>query len=291
MRLVRGLLCAALAALALPAAAQETSSTAASSTTSETSEPMAVPPGYRLVWADEFAHPGAPDPKKWRYDTSRNKAGWYNQELQYYAADRRENVRIENGNLVIEARNERLARRADFGGQDYTSGKIFTRGIAEWTHGFVEVRARLACGRGIWPAIWMLGSDPSAGWPALGEIDIMEHVGWDQGRVHGTIHTKAYNHVAGTQRGANTLLPDACAAFHRYQLDWSPERILIGVDGRAFMRFDNDHKGDLATWPFDKPQYLILNVAVGGWGGQKGIDPGAFPARMEVDYVRVWQGR
>lgn len=285
MHKARGLLIAALAALPLPAAAQ----TAASSTTSETREPMAVPAGYVRVWSDEFDRPGAPDPAKWRYDTSRNKAGWYNNELQYYAADRPENVRVEKGHLVLEARRERLADKPDFGGQDYASGKLVTAGIADWTYGFVEVRARLACGRGVWPAIWMLGTDGKAGWPALGEIDIMEHVGWDQGRVHGTIHTKAYNHAIHTQRGANTLLPDACTAFHTYQLDWNADRILIGVDGRAFMRFDNDHRGDAATWPFDKPQYLILNVAVGGWGGQKGIDPAAFPARMDVDYVRVWR--
>lgn len=285
MHKARGLLIAALAALPLPAAAQ----TAASSTTSEASEPMAVPTGYRQVWADEFDRHGAPDPAKWRYDTSRNKAGWYNNELQYYAADRPENVRVEKGHLVIEARKERLADKPDFGGQDYASGKVVTAGIVDWTYGFVEVRARLACGRGVWPAIWMLGTDGKAGWPALGEIDIMEHVGWDEGRVHGTIHTKAYNHAIHTQRVANTLLADACTAFHTYQLDWTKDRILIGVDGRAFMRFDNDHKGDPATWPFDKPQYLILNVAVGGWGGQKGIDDDAFPSRMDVDYVRVWQ--
>jgi beta-glucanase (GH16 family) len=283
----RGLPLAALAALAAPAAAQ----TAASSKTSATSEPMAVPAGYRQVWSDEFDRPGAPDSGKWRADTSRNRAGWYNGEKQYYAADRRENGRVEGGKLILEARHERLAGRADYGGQDYASVKLFTKGLASWTYGFVEVRARLACGRGLWPAIWMLGSDDAAGWPALGEIDIMEHVGWDPGRVHGTIHTKAYNHAIGTQRGADTVLPDACTAFHRYQLDWNADRLLIGIDGHAYMRFDNDGKGDPATWPFAKPQYLILNVAVGGWGGQKGIDPAAFPAKMEVEYVRVWQKR
>jgi len=137
----------------------------------------------------------------------------------------------------------------------------------------------------------MLGADGAPGWPALGEIDIMEHVGWDEGVVHGTIHTKAYNHVAHTQRGAQTKLADVCGAWHVYQLDWNADRILIGVDGHAYMRFDNDHKHDFATWPFDKPQYLILNLAIGGWGGQQGVDPAALPARMAVDYVRVWQKR
>lgn len=254
-------------------------------------EPMAVPAGYALVWSDEFDAAGAPDPKKWAYDTSRNREGWYNNELQYYAANRRENVRVEDGRLVIEARKERLSSRRDYGGQDYSSGKIFTRGLAGWKYGFVEVRARLACGKGMWPAIWMLGTDGSAGWPALGEIDVMEEVGWDPATIHGTIHTAAYNHVKGTQKGATTQVADACTAFHDYQLDWNADRILIGVDGHAYMRFDNDHKGLAASWPFDKPQYLILNVAVGGWGGQQGIDASAFPSRMEVDYVRVWQKR
>lgn len=254
-------------------------------------EPMAVPQGAKLVWSDEFDKPGAPDARKWRYDTSRNKLGWYNNELQYYAADRRDNVRVENGSLVIEARQERLAAQPDYGGQDYSSGKLVTEGLAAWQYGFIEVRARLACGKGVWPAIWLLGADGSMGWPGMGEIDVMEHVGWDEGMIHGTIHTRAYNHVAHTQKGAQTRVADACTAFHSYQLDWNADRILIGVDGHAYMRFDNDHKANHDTWPFASPQYLILNVAIGGWGGEQGIDLHAFPSRMDVDYVRVWQKR
>ena len=251
--------------------------------------PMTAP-ATAPSFADEFDGKKV-DTAKWRYDTSFNAKGWFNNELQYYAADRRENVRVEGGRLVIEVRKERLADKPDFGGQDYASGKLVTQGIAEWTGGFFEIRAKLPCGRGVWPAIWMLGSAAGTPWPAIGEIDIMEHVGWDEGRVHGTIHTKAYNHAIGTQRGANRLLPDVCSAFHTYQLDWNQDRLLIGIDGRAHMRFDNDGKNDPVTWPFAKAQYLILNVAVGGWGGQKGIDPAAFPGKMEVDYVRVWQKR
>lgn len=288
MRLLAAIVASALSIAAAPqlALAQNGNPPPASA-----DEPMAVPAGAKLVWSDEFDKPGAPDAKKWRYDTSRNKAGWYNNELQYYAADRRENVRVEGGSLVIEARKERLADKPDFGGQDYSSGKLVTEGLANWRYGFVEVRAKLACGKGLWPAIWMLGSDGSTGWPALGEIDIMEHVGWDEGAIHGTIHTKAYNHVAGTQKGATTHVPDVCGSFHTYQLDWNADRILIGVDGHAYMRFDNDHKGNHDTWPFASPQYLILNVAVGGWGGQQGVDAAAFPSRMQVDYVRIWQKR
>lgn len=257
--------------------------------TAGTDEALTLPADYKLVWSDEFDTPGLPDTKKWAYDTSRNKQGWYNNELQYYAAARPENARIEGGKLIIEARKERLADKSDFGGQDFASAKLITKGLTDWKYGYFEIRAKLACGRGVWPAIWMLASDGSKGWPAMGEIDIMEHVGWNEGRSYGTVHTGAYNHTINTQKGSYTQLPDVCGAFHNYQLDWNEDRILIGVDGRAHMRFDNDKKGDPATWPFGTPEYLILNVAVGGWGGQMGIDDKAFPAKMEVEYVRVWQ--
>ncbi|MCW3846052.1 glycoside hydrolase family 16 protein [Sphingomonas sp. LB-2] len=280
-------LAAALAAL-LPGAALAQQPAAA---TAPGNEPIALPAGYSLVWSDEFDQGSAPDRRKWRFDTSRNKAGWYNNELQYYAADRPENVRIEHGVLVIEARKERLSSMADYGGQHYSSGKLVTQGTANWQYGYFEIRAKLSCGKGMWPAIWMLGSDGGAGWPGLGEIDIMEMVAWDPTTVHGTIHTAAYNHVKGTQKGARTTIADTCGSFHTYQLDWNADRILIGVDGHAYMRFDNDHKGNHDTWPFASPQYLILNVAIGGWGGQQGVDPAAFPSKMEVDYVRVYQKR
>jgi beta-glucanase (GH16 family) len=278
-----------LAGVAVSPADKQTVTAANPGITAPADEPLTIPKDYKLVWSDEFDGGTAPDSGKWRYDTSRNREGWYNNELQYYAADRPENVRVEGGHLVIEARQGRLADRSDYGGQDYSSGKIVTQGLADWKYGFFEVRAKLACGKGMWPAIWMLGSDGSKGWPALGEIDVMEMVAWDPQTIHGTIHTAAYNHVKSTQKGAETKLADTCGAFHNYQLDWNADRILIGVDGHAYMRFDNDHKGDNATWPFASPQYLILNVAVGGWGGQQGVDAAAFPSRMEVDYVRVWQ--
>ncbi|MGN7998320.1 glycoside hydrolase family 16 protein [Sphingomonas sp. 22176] len=279
---------AAAAAWFLPAAAVAQTA-ALPPVPATTSESIAVPKDARVVWADEFDSGSLPDPKRWTYDTARNREGWYNQELQYYAATRPENARVENGRLIIGARRERLSSQPDYGGQDYSSARLLTRGLASWTYGFIEVRAKLACGNGLWPAIWLLGADSSGGWPRLGEIDVMELVGWDPQTVHGTIHTGAYNHAQHTQKGATTQVADACTAFHTYQLDWTKDRILIGVDDHAYMRFDNDHKGDPATWPFDKPQYLLLNVAVGGWGGTHGIDPAAFPSRMEVEYVRVWQ--
>lgn len=245
--------------------------------------PMAAPartPGF----ADEFDGP-AIDTAAWRFDTARNKQGWANNELQYYAADRADNARIVDGILTIEARHEALKDRADWGGQGYSSAKLVTR--RSLGYGFYEIRAQLPCGRGIWPAIWML---PQGGtWPDQGEIDIMEMVGWNPGVVLGTLHTGAFNHARGTQRGAEIGVPEACRRMHRYQLDWQPDVITVGVDGRGFMQIRNDQPGGAAAWPFTRPFDLILNVAVGGdWGGQRGIDDTAFPQAMTVDYVRHW---
>ncbi|GAA5185491.1 hypothetical protein GCM10025771_41450 [Niveibacterium umoris] len=251
-----------------------------------------LPAGYALVWSDEFNTDGLPDPAKWGYDTHRNKLGWYNDERQYYAAERARNARVEGGRLVIEAHRETLdpASFPDYGGQAYTAARLLSRNAGKWTYGFFEVRAKLACGRGTWPAIWMLSAPPATQWPDDGEIDIMEHVGYEPGVVHGSVHTKACYHSIGTHKTAQTRFADACDAFHRYQLLWTPQRITIGVDDRAYFQFRNDGTGDRATWPFDKPQYLLLNMAVGGtWGGLKGIDDAAFPANMEIDYVRVYQ--
>ena len=245
-------------------------------------------PNSRPNFADEFATP-AIDTARWRFDTSRNKQGWFNNEKQYYAhPGRPENARVERGALVIEARRETLdaARVPDWGGQAYTSAKLISRQALGY--GFYEVRAKLPCGRGSWPAIWLLPETGS--WPDGGEIDVMEMVGWDPNVVHATLHSGAFNHRLGTQRGAQVTVPTACTAFHRYQLDWTPAAITIGVDGRAYMRVANDQPGGHAAWPFDRPYQLILNLAVGGdWGGQKGVDDAAFPQAMRVDYVRYWK--
>ncbi|HVZ99725.1 MAG TPA: glycoside hydrolase family 16 protein [Caulobacterales bacterium] len=253
-------------------------------------EPGGVPQGYQLVWSDEFDHGRMPDARKWAYDTSRNAEGWYNNELQYYAARRRENVRVENGALVLEARHEDLTRMRDYGGQHFSSGKLVTRGIASWTYGFFEVRARFTCAYGSWPAIWLLAN--SGGWPDGGEIDIMEHVGRQPGVIHGTVHTASYNHRDQTQRTAQKEIADLCAdgQFHLYQTTWTRDRITIGVDNRNYYQFSRDAEGGHGAWPFDAPEFLILNLAIGGWGGDTDqIKPEDFPQRMEVDYVRVYQ--
>lgn len=251
--------------------------------------PLVRPADARLVWSEEFDG-RALDRAKWSFDTSRNKEGWFNGERQYYSANRPKNLRVGNGLLTIEARHEKLdpAKFPDWGGQEYTSAKIVSKG-AGWTYGFYEIRAKLPCARGTWPAIWMLPVDMKK-WPDDGEIDIMEHVGSEPHVIVATVHTKLFNHVLKTQRSAQKQLPTSCSAFHRYQLDWRPDSITIGFDDQAIMRVKNDQPGGKGAWPFDVPFQMILNLAIGGdWAGAKGIDDAAMPQRLEVDYVRVWQ--
>jgi beta-glucanase (GH16 family) len=241
-----------------------------------------APPGYMLVWADEFDVDGLPDPTRWDYDTDRNLVGWYNNELQYYARDRPENARVSGGKLIITARRESLATRADWGGQQYSSARLVTRGKAAWTYGFIEVRAKLPCGRGTWPAIWTLGTRGT--WPDDGEIDIMEQVGSNPTRVFGTLHTLQ---SGGPGTGGETQVADACSAFHDYQLTWTKDEILIGVDGLNYYR-SAKLAGGYGVWPFDFPQYLLLNIAIGGnLGGA--VDNAIFPVTLEIDHVRVFQ--
>lgn len=243
-----------------------------------------VPSGWALAWSDEFDVDGLPDSSKWAYDTFRNSAGWFNNELQYYAAERAENARVEGGRLIITARKERLATAPDFGGQDYTSARLLTKGRADWTYGFFEVRAKLPCGMGTWPAIWMLGSRGL--WPDDGEIDIMEQKGWAPGEIHGTAHMKNFN--GGNGKGSTVQVADTCGSFHRYQVKWTAEAIVWGVDDVNYFQYVKMPGSPYASWPFDHPQHLLLNVAVGGvLGGTP--DEAAFPAAMEVDFVRVYQ--
>jgi beta-glucanase (GH16 family) len=244
------------------------------------------PNGWKLVWADEFDTDGLPAADKWDYDTSRNKDGWFNNELEYYPRARLENTRVVNGKLIIAARKESLSSAADFGGQAYTSGRLLTRGKASWTYGFFEVRAKLPCGLGTWPAIWMLGT--GGAWPDDGEIDIMEHLGKNKGQVMGTVHTGAYNWTLGTQKSGSTVLGDACDTFHNYQLTWDSDHIAVGVDDKNYFQFINPKDGDKRKWPFTNPQFLLINLAIGGdLGGP--VDDAILPVQMEVEYVRVYQ--
>lgn len=253
---------------------------------------------WKLVWSDEFDKPGLPDPARWDYETGFIR----NNEAQYYTRGRTENARVENGMLVIEARKERFSNpNFDSSGQpgrrasrsrefaEYTSASLTTRGKASWTYGRIEVRAKLPAGRGTWPAIWTLGADRGSGWPACGEIDIMEHVGFEPGKIHANVHTQKYNHVKKNGKGSQLSVPDATNAFHLYALEWSPDRLDFFIDDHKYFTYENEKSGSDA-WPFDKPEYLILNLAIGGeWGGAKGIDEAIFPQKYYVDFVRVYQ--
>lgn len=248
--------------------------------------------GWTLFWSDEFSTAGLPNSRKWAYDTERNRAGWYNNELQYYASGRLENSRVENGSLIITARNERLTAANDYGNQNYTSARLMTRGLASWTYGFWEVRAKLPCGLGTWPAIWLLGT--GGRWPDDGEIDILEQKGFsaaEKQQILGTVHTKAYNWSSGTlgvARGASTSLPNACTGFNNYQMTWDADRITMGANGINYFEFRNPNNGDVQQWPFNAPQYLILNLAIGGdLGGT--VNNAQLPDQMEIDYVRVYR--
>ena len=239
---------------------------------------------YCLVWEDSFDREGMPDPEKWNCVVS--GGGFGNHELQFYTAEP-ENVCVEGGKLRI------TARKQERDGHAYTSAKLTTAGKADWQYGKVQVRAKLPKGKGSWPAIWMMPNDcrGDADWPLCGEIDIMEHVGWDQNRVHATIHSGLYNHRRKTQRSSSVVLEDVSGVFHDYELEWTPEAMRFRYDGAEIACFYREEPGfetGNTGWPFDKPFYLILNVAVGGdWGGE--VEAEALPFTMEVESVRVSQ--
>jgi beta-glucanase (GH16 family) len=226
----------------------------------------------RLVWADEFNYNGAPDSSKWTYDIG--GSGWGNHELEYYT-DRIRNAVVKNGNLHI------IALKENFKGMGYTSARILTKGKFSFKYGRVEARAKLPTGVGTWPAIWMLGSNiDSVGWPACGEIDIMEHLGRDQNKIYGTLHYP--EHYGAHADGKTTMISNA-NEFHIYSLEWSPEEIKISVDGKVFQTVKNSREV-----PFNQNFFLILNMAMGGdFGGP--VDSKVSRAVMKVDYVRVYQ--
>ena len=249
--------------------------------------PTTTPPpptgGFTLAWSDEFEGPSGAlvDATKWTMETG--GGGWGNQELETYTSAT-DNVHLDGqGHLVI-----RVLSAAG----TYSSARLKTQGRFTAQYGHLEASIKLPAGRGIWPAFWMLGANiTTAGWPACGEIDVMENVGFDPLRVHASVHTAAYNHTIGTQKTASTLVADPAADFHVYAMEWYPDRIETFVDGARYFSFRNEGTGT-RSWPFDETQYLLINLALGGaWGGQQGIDDSRFPHRYLVDYVRIYQQR
>lgn len=226
-----------------------------------------------LVWEDNFDTNGAPNAANWTYDLG--AGGWGNNESQTYT-NSSDNVIVEDGFLKITA--------ISTGGGNYTSSRIKSENLFEFTYGRVEVRAKLPEGGGTWPAIWMLGANydsPEFEWPACGEIDIMEHVGNNQNQVHGTLHYPGNS--GGNANGASTTVPTASTEFHNYTVDWSPTAIRILVDDSVYFTFPNT-----STTPFNNDFFLILNVAMGGTNGGA-IDPNFTQSTLEIDYVRVYQ--
>lgn len=238
---------------------------------------------FRLVWSDEFngAAGARPDPTNWSYDIGTGENGWGNGQLEWNS-DRPENVAMDgNGSLAITAREEA------FNGQAYTSARIKTQDLFEQAYGRFEARIRMPIGQGLWPAFWMLGADfDEVGWPQTGEIDIMEYRGQEPTVVLGSLHGPGYS-------GGNSLTTRFDAGFrldqdfHVYRVDWDPDRITWYMDGQVYASAGRAQAP--GEWVFDKPFFMILNVAVGGtFVGPVGPNT-SFPQTMLVDYVRVYE--
>lgn len=249
---------------------------------------------WQLLWHDEFEGPAGTPPYPARWDHALGGEGWGNRELQYYT-DQTDNAALDgNSCLVITARAAADAdrdRSCWYGPCRYTSARLLTRSIFTFTYGLVEARIRLPFGQGIWPALWMLGDDyGEVGWPACGEIDIMENIGREPGMVHGTVHGPGY--CGGEGIGGQYLLPEGqrlAADFHLFALDWQPGRLRWFLDNQLYFELLPDQIPPGTTWPFAHPFFLLLNLAVGGeWPGPPDAST-HFPQTMLVDFVRVYQ--
>lgn len=234
---------------------------------------------WELVWSEDFDYTGAPATESWDYEMGYIR----NSELQFYTSDLK-NVKVEDGYCIITALLEE-------GEDSISSASINTRGKVDFLYGRIEVKAQIPSALGTWPAIWMLGTNRGElGWPACGEIDIMEHVGYDPDRIHANIHTKAYNHSIGTNKGNRIEVKDPWADFHVYSVEWFEDRLDFFLDDSLYFSFENDGLGNNDTWPFDKPHYLLINLAYGGtWGGNQGVDVSLLPVEYKIDYVKYFK--
>ena len=240
--------------------------------------PIIVPEGWNLVWHDEFDGKTI-EPKNWTYD--RGAGGWGNGEAEYYTS-RPENARLENGLLVIEARQEK------YEGSYYTSARLKTQGLQTFRFGRIEARLKVPSGKGYWPAFWMLGSSfNGSNWPDCGEIDIMEYIGKEPDLIFGTLHGPGYSGATGISQW-NRQKYNIADDFHTYAIEWSTNQIQWFYDGQLYHTVSPADIGD-RKWVFDQPFFIILNLAVGGQlPGPIGLDT-VFPAQLYVDYVRVYQ--
>lgn len=240
---------------------------------------------WKLTWSDEFNNKGLPDSSKWDFETGGN--GWGNNEKQFYRKNSLENSYIKDGILHI------VALKKSHEESEYTSAKLTTFQKVLLQYGKIEVMAKLPSGKGTWPAIWMLPESlklKTEDWPLGGEIDIMEHVGKDQNVIHTSLHSSLYNHIIGTQITHFDKVQDVAGTFHKYGIEWTAEHIKFYIDDQLHFESFKGQNGRVTSnegWPFDKPYYLILNLAIGGnWGGE--IDDSIFPSEMQIDYVRIY---
>lgn len=241
---------------------------------------------YKLVWSDEFEYSGLPDSTKWNYDIGGH--GWGNNEKQFYLEKSIENSFVKEGKLHI------ASLKKDYEDLHYTSTRLTTYDRFLIQYGKIEVMAKLPEGKGTWPAIWMLPETlrtKEEVWPLCGEIDIMEHVGKDPNMVHVSLHSQLYNHIQNTQVTHFERLPDVFNDFHLYEIEWTTNSIKFYIDNKLFYEALKGENGKVTAnegWPFEKPYYLILNLAIGGnWGGD--IDETIFPSEMLIDYVRIYK--
>ncbi len=256
--------------------------------TQSNSTPPATPT-YQLVWSDEFSGTdgSAPDATKWAIQTG--GGGWGNNELESYTA-RPQNVQVSGGNLVITASKEDYTG-ADGIARHYTSARLQSKGLFSQQYGRFEARIQIPKGQGMWPAFWMLGNNiDTAGWPACGEIDIMENIGKEPSMVHGTLHAPGYPPAGFT---AAYTLPNGQNfgdGFHVFAAEWEPQQIRLYVDGTLYATDTQSGSPAPNAWPFDgQPFFMLLNLAVGGgWPGNPDATT-QFPQQMLVDYVRVYQ--
>lgn len=240
---------------------------------------------FELSWEEHFEK-NELDSSKWTVitgDGCPDLCGWGNNELQYYMADDN-HVRVEDGMLTIEAHKQSQ------GDCDFTSGKLVTKGKLEWKYGRIEIRAKLPTGKGTWMAFWMLPTlDRNVNWPEDGEIDIVEHVGYNPNTIYGAIHTEKYNGMYGTQKVDSIRLADVKNEFHTYAFEWTDNDMKWFVDDKLFNHIPRDNE-DEKGWPFNQYDYhLILNLAVGGdWGGKYGVEESDWPQTMEIDHIKYY---
>ncbi|NTW96526.1 MAG: glycoside hydrolase family 16 protein [Erysipelotrichaceae bacterium] len=233
---------------------------------------------WNLVFEEDFSKQTSLDLTHWTVDVGDHGGG--NNEAQYYTAGTH-NIIFEDGALQLEGRKEKYKSK------EYTSAKIVTKDKIEWKYGRFEICAKIPQGKGTWPAIWTLGHKlPKEGWPEMGEIDIMEHVGWNQDIIHFSLHSKLYNHKIGNQATFFTKIENVSSSYKTYVLEWDETKISFFVDDRHMLTVLKKDYAD--SWPFDKPHYLILNLALGGgWGGE--IDDTCLPQRLSIKSVKVFQ--